>query len=157
MYEEVPDPNMLRLIDAHPLLFRGKLPRVSSQLSTGWWDTVDKLCRDIETTLGPDECAAFTCHQIKEKFGTLRFYWSQHGSSDSHVDVFGTDCEVSELMSSNRAGVRQAQVRQLVDAAVVASESICELCGRPGQLMCKGGWYLTRCDQHCDPGGSADR
>lgn len=56
--------------------------------------------------------------QVKEKFGTLRFY----------VYVDGGDEEVFRL----------------IDAAEQESATICELCGAPGTLVMKG-WGSTRC------------
>ena len=66
--------------------------------------------------------------QVKEKYGTLRMYFSDYGvfSKDKHsVDV---------------------DIGTLEDVLDVASSHICELCGRPGTLR-DGGWVVTRCDE----------
>src|SRR6267142_2317798 len=55
--------------------------------------------------------------QIKEKFGKLRFYC--HNSSDKLDDM--------------------------IDSAEAESGRICEMCGKPGRMMVKGGWYKTVC------------
>ncbi len=156
VYEEDPDPNMLRLVAEHPLLLRAKLPRVSSQLSNGWYPLVDQLCRDIEIVLGPEDSSAFTCHQIKEKFGTLRFYWSYRNASDLNVDALDPSGAVSQFVSSAHSSARHDRIRGLVDAATSASQALCEDCGRPGKLICRGGWYLTRCSRHANPGGPSE-
>jgi hypothetical protein len=59
--------------------------------------------------------------QVKEKFGTLRFYYR---GGDEHIDT-------------------------LVDFAGLMSGSICDVCGSPGKIR-EGGWITTRCDIHAD-------
>ncbi len=57
--------------------------------------------------------------QVKEKFGTLRFY---HGGGDQFVDG-------------------------LVSMAEAMSSVTCETCGAPGKSRGRG-WYYTACDEH---------
>ncbi|TPG50759.1 hypothetical protein EAH75_04835 [Rhodanobacter glycinis] len=81
----------------------------------GWTDLIHRLSQAISThieSIGLDIVAT----QVKEKFGTLRFY------------VDGGDEEVFRL----------------IDAAEQESATICELCGAPGALVMKG-WCSTRC------------
>lgn len=59
--------------------------------------------------------------QIKEKFGSLRFYW--------HGDLPDLGAEI-------------------IDAAEHVSGHICETCGSPGVLGSDGGWWSTRCREH---------
>jgi hypothetical protein len=60
-------------------------------------------------------------HQIKEKFGTLRFY-EEGGDA-----VTGAYVNLAEQMSSR----------------------ICEVCGNRGRLR-GGGWIRALCDAHAD-------
>jgi hypothetical protein len=81
----------------------------------GWTVLIYRLSQAISThieSIGLDIVAT----QVKEKFGTLRFY------------VDGGDEEVFRL----------------IDAAERESATICELCGAPGTLVMKG-WCSTRC------------
>jgi len=57
--------------------------------------------------------------QVKEKFGTLRFY---------------LDTPLGD------------EIDALVDKAEAASGVTCEACGCPGSLRCRKGWYSTLCD-----------
>jgi hypothetical protein len=57
--------------------------------------------------------------QVKEKFGTLRFYY--HGGDD--------------------------YIRGLVDMADAMSAVTCETCGKPGKLHTDG-WHYVSCDDH---------
>lgn len=80
----------------------------------GWDQLVDplvELCKKYNVQIA----------QIKEKFGTLRFY------VDNAPD----------------------EVLQAIEKAENASASICETCGKPGKLRINGGWWSTRCEGHC--------
>jgi len=150
IYNQI-DPDLQRIIDAHPLLFRGKAPAVPSYVSTGWYDLIDKLCTDIEAALGPEACAAFEVRQIKEKFGTLRFYYRLGESEDLHIDVMseaGRQHFVRRLSVEADDDQDVMRVRELVNAACSESESLCEECGAVAELRNTGGWYTTLCDQH---------
>ena len=80
----------------------------------GWDELVEQLTHQI-IARDPN----IRIDQVKEKFGTLRYY----------VD---------------RA---TPEVRALIDAAETASESVCERCGEPGTLR-RRGWMATLCDLH---------
>jgi len=67
----------------------------------------------------PTECPQVTLDQVKEKFGTLRFYYT---GGDNYVDGMVT---LAESMS----GVT------------------CEVCGNPGKSI-GGGWIKTLCEAH---------
>ena len=59
-------------------------------------------------------------HQVKEKFGGLRFY----------------------------IGAAPQEYRDLVDAAENESYTLCATCGKPGTLDQTQWWVLTLCDEH---------
>lgn len=61
----------------------------------------------------------FVADQVKEKFGTLRFYY--HGGDD--------------------------YIAGLVSMAETMSGMTCDVCGSPGQTGGRG-WIRTRCEQH---------
>jgi hypothetical protein len=102
----------------------------------GWFDIIWKLCEDLEKEnkrmidemdpndktkilLQKGELSLFRVAQVKEKFGTLRFYTDL--SSD------GMD--------------------KLIREAEKKSEVTCEVCGKPGGLMARGYWYKTLCTE----------
>jgi len=71
-----------------------------------------------------DACPQVTVDQVKEKFGTLRFYYS------------GGDDYVSGLVSM----------------AESMSAVTCEECGNPGKQV-GGGWITTLCKEHAEARG----
>jgi len=76
---------------------------------------LNKTKQDLETAIS--ELPSIV--QIKEKFGTLRFYYE--GGND--------------------------RVSTLVEFAETMSGCTCEECGSPGELR-QGGWVRTLCDTH---------
>lgn len=90
----------------------------------GWYNIIDNLCKCIKNhidNLGYNGITLeVTAAQVKEKFGTLRFYLN---GEDEYI-------------------------RGLVAMAEVMSGFTCEICGAQGELQSNGGWLMTRCDKH---------
>lgn len=109
----------------------------------GWYDIIDNLCGaiqdrcdnvkiwnvqdDPDSDHDPDNktipdlinVPQVVAVQVKEKFGTLRFYFD--GGDD--------------------------EVHGMVSMAEYMSKHTCEECGKPGKLR-HGGWVRTLCDEH---------
>lgn len=116
------------LIQSHPALFGpalGSPPRPSGYpwCDGGWLDLLERLCARIEAALGPGE--HIRIEQIKEKFASLRCYWSG---------------EVSPATA--------ARIREAVALAEARSACTCERCGDVGRLYRADGVYMTRCSVH---------
>jgi hypothetical protein len=88
-----------------------------------------KVLEDIEPQCKrvPEACPQVVATQIKEKFGTLRFYY--WGGDDY--------CRGVESMAESMSAVT------------------CEVCGSPGKLR-NGGWIQTLCDEHANEAGYED-
>lgn len=93
----------------------------NAKLATGWnppwWKEGDD---PVEPRKLEKEIPEVIADQVKEKFGTLRFYY--HGGDE--------------------------YIRGLVSFAEDMSGTICETCGNTGTLNNKGGWYSTKCMEH---------
>ena len=87
----------------------------------GWYPIIVELDRDL-AALDPD----YELHQVKEKFGGLRFY--ARSRNPDLVDAFAE---------------RIKQAEQLCDRT-------CETCGAPGELHDEFSWIRTLCNQHAD-------
>jgi hypothetical protein len=85
-----------------------------SDVSPGWVELLDRLVVDIKA-LGWDG----DLHQVKEKFGGLRFY----------------------------IGAGTPAMDERIDAAERESLRTCDMCGALGKLRA-GGWLRTLCDTH---------
>lgn len=90
----------------------------------GWFDILNQLMGNIQSYLDwknkdGEVVPQVTLDQVKEKFGTLRFYYT--GGDD--------------------------YVRGLVSMAESMSGILCETCGKPGTRT-SGGWIKTACKEH---------
>jgi len=104
----------------------------------GWYNILSVLCGSIQSHIDwrnetrerllkdnpynrpiPDEIEQVVVDQVKEKFGTLRFYY--HGGDDI--------------------------IDGMVSMAESMSAVTCEKCGKPGYQSI-GGWIVTLCKEH---------
>lgn len=112
-------PTVDKIIEDHPLLYSYckclEIPR-------GWLKLVYELSSKIEEIIecqgraGYDHCYA---SQVKEKYGTLRFYMATE-----------TD-----------------EISKLIEEYENISAHTCEICGEPGKLY-DNGWCHTYCEAH---------
>jgi len=96
------------------------------ECGSGWYNVIDTLCNQIQhhidwksRTLSDEEKESLqvVAEQVKEKFGTLRFYY------------YGGDEAIGGMVSM----------------AEGITGKICEDCGAPGRRHTSG-WYRTMCD-----------
>ena len=85
----------------------------------GWFDLIDELYERLQEAVEAGRFPQPVATQVKEKFGTLRFY----------------------LSASN------PEIRRLVEEAERRSEVTCEVCGHRGVLRRPFG-VETLCDAH---------
>lgn len=122
-----------KLFDDFPKLYRGiAKPITESSLpfgfgcGDGWYQLIYILSADIENVAkhhaidqNSEQWPEVT--QVKEKFGTLRFY---------------IKCQALDI---------QKEVHRLISEAEFKSVTICEQCGAPGKIRF-GSWLKTTCD-----------
>lgn len=121
---------------AYPKMFSG--PYGGFACGKGWWPLLEKLCKTIQSHIDwtnetranllisnpynhdiPDEVEQVKVAQIKEKFGTLRFYY------DGGDDYISGAVSLAEDLTGH----------------------LCEECGGFGTRR-HGGWVRVLCDQH---------
>ena len=85
-------------------------------IAPGWEGIIHRLLLDLDK---PEMVWDNAILQVKEKFGTLRFYIG-----------YGSDA-----------------VFKRIDEAGIESSKTCFKCGKPGKLR-TGGWWETTCDEH---------
>lgn len=117
------------LVESYPDLFRPQGDPLAAEgwpaVDDGWRELLERACARIREAVRPDG-GPFRATQIKEKYGSLRFYWSGR--------------------LSPRA---TAQVEEAIDLAEARSATTCEICGGRGRLY-GGGWLTTRCPVHAE-------
>ena len=117
------------LIEAYPDLFHPSADNPGSaeaypEHGEGWRDLLERACVRIRAVVRATG-GTFRFTQIKEKYATIRIYWSGKLSRDA-------------------AG----QVEEAIELAEARSACTCEVCGAPGRLNDRGGWLATACLEH---------
>jgi hypothetical protein len=116
----------IEFMRAHPRIFRGpKAVQGYPECGEGWCDLLDRACGRIEAALAGN--GTFTALQIKEKYGTLRFYWRGRLPSEA-----------------------KARVEEAIELAEARSACTCEVCGAEGRLHSRGDWLATACFEHAE-------
>lgn len=105
-------------------LFKDK---VAFEFHDGWTDLIYELGKDITELCELTNCELPMIQQIKEKFGTLRFYYNTLNSQYPKI-----------VEKSISALVRQAESK---------STNVCEICGKYGETRTNG-IVFTSCDEH---------
>ena len=128
------------LVAKYPKLFAREGPRrnLGVNFGDGWYPLLDALCEAIQAQCEkidlPPKMYPFV-EQIKEKFGTLRFYVSgvaHDGPGDFDKELLG-DCDEA--------------IYNLIGNAEQESSVTCETCGKPGKQRRKeSGWIKTWCE-----------
>jgi hypothetical protein len=99
-------------------LARTMHPSFGASFPDQGWDKIIIDCHNKLKTIDP----AYVIYQVKEKFGTLRFYF--YSNSESKTDMAKCVEEAEEL-----------------------SAVTCELCGNPGSLDREAYWVKTLCPE----------
>ena len=116
------------LFEKYPELFTEKdLPPSQSNMcfgfecGDGWFDLLDNLCKCISEYQKHNKVDhKVSVNQVKEKFGSLRFYYT---GGNEYIDG-------------------------MVRLAEVISETTCEDCGNIGKIEYDAGWLKCRCEEH---------
>jgi len=125
-----------KLCEAFPILYQQRNMNMSQtcmcwgfECSDGWFDLIWNLSEKLENinkSLPSDSDLFVVAVQVKEKFGTLRFYTG------------GIPSSVSD------------EVGKFINEAETASEKTCEECGKDGKSR-TGGWVKTLCNDCYKP------
>jgi hypothetical protein len=128
-----------QLFQKYPDIFkdRNKPPQVSAMCfgidcMDGWYKIIDELCEKFDF-LTKSFGSQVVANQVKEKYGTLRFYISAD-TSECILNDKGTRI-LHDIMDS-----------LLVDAEGQSAYT-CEICGRSGESRNLSGWVQTLCDK----------
>ena len=95
----------------------------------GWFNIINQLCANIQHHIdwknrNEEVVPQVTVDQVKEKFGSLRFYFT---GGDEYIRGMAT-------MAESMSGVT------------------CEQCGNPGSTVGRG-WLTTLCEKHAEERG----
>ena len=121
--------NTKYLWEKYPKIFRDKNAPITESLipfgfecRDGWYWLIDQLCSSIQNYIDWNDKEQVVATQVKEKFGTLRFY------------VRGGDEYTSGM----------------IWLAEAMSRNVCELCGSTKDIGQTSGWIMTSCKECAD-------
>ena len=156
-------PLELTLVKKYPIIFKeygGDMRETcmawGMECGNGWFELLDDMCHDVTHLIG-DQDVKLIAHQVKEKFGGLRFY---HAILKETTWFDKISCKIRNFMFNRKWGVAywkiidfrkkfyttiSEQISDIIDIAEVKSYATCEICGNPGEVR-SGGWIKTLCD-----------
>ena len=114
-----------KMHEKYPLMFAE--PYGGFAVGEGWWPILEALCGNIQSHIDwwnknretRPVVEQVVVHQIKEKFGGLRFYYE------------GGDEQISGMVTMAEAW----------------ADHSCETCGKPGKAT-SAGWIKVACEEH---------
>ena len=165
----------LQLVEKYPDFFRGRdepltqsLMAFGCECGDGWYELIETFCKFVKSTLkhagfvelkeeyrtgehkghthAPYIDPDFKFMQVKEKFGTLRLYYSLQQPDDPNKHMF------NEESIDSRYDQVWGAVHAYDNYTDYLSGRTCEKCGNPGKLYTSG-WYRTLCLEHAEEDG----
>lgn len=149
-------PTPKQLMQRFPYMFSGR--NIGIAIAKGWMPSFAKLCEDIDALLGEDK-QGFAWVQVKEKFGSGRFYFRMVGKR-SNIPYDGPAVDGSERIKTVVASIPEMEfkyviekdlllrINDLVDAAQRQTEQICIVCGEAAAPDELDGHRLVLCARH---------
>ena len=106
---------------------KGQSLRWGFECDDGWYELIYSLCEKIQAYIDESKCQQIIATQVKEKFGSLRFYTA--------FDLLNEDDVID--------GVHYGAIQAMIDKASEQSLKICEATGGYGTLNKRGAWLKT--------------
>jgi hypothetical protein len=131
----------LKLVQKYPIILqdyggnkRHTCMHWGMECGDGWYDLLDTLLQKLDY-ISNHSGVQVIANQIKEKFGTLRFYYSTVVKTDLNTDP-----------------IVEKIIEDVVSNAERRSAYICENTGKGGYLCSRGvgGWLKTLCKEEAD-------
>lgn len=161
-----------KLIEKYPVLFQdiNKSPKETCmcwgiEAGSGWYDIIDNLCGYLtnlqesrafylgfkqEVIDSNDKsfdaclkCPDIVFVQIKEKYGTLRVYWS-FKEIENYEELKAKLAKPEQL--DEYIDRYSNMIENAIDFCEYLSSKTCEVTGKPGKLYSKG-WCVTLCKE----------
>lgn len=136
----------LILIKRFPRLFRNRQPRAGASVPAGWLPLATRLFADIDAMLDDIQARRFKVLQVKEKFGSLRVYWSLGRSKATVLDVIWESSAEHATLPPAQPPALFDRIHGRIDAAEHDSRRICQRCGDDeASSQSDQGWLITLC------------
>ena len=137
-----------KLFKAYPKLFRQrKLPMTQTCMcwgidcGDGWFKWIERLCRRLQWDIDKNDYPQIEFTQIKEKFGSGRFYYC--GAEGEYARLVESG-KISQEQWDSKCGAQEAIISIFED---LVGET-CEVCGKMDGVKQTEGWIVTLCPEH---------
>lgn len=134
-----------KLVEAYPILYKDRHSDMTMtamcwgfECGAGWFDIINKLSEKIEAVNNLKLGFIIVADQVKEKYGTLRFYY--------HSEITGEEDDLTKEQL-HRNGLLASLIDDAIDMAEIQTGHTCEVCGKQGKLR-DDGWIKCLCDEH---------
>ena len=138
-----------KLFEKYPIIFQD---HTKSECETcmcwgletgdGWYDLIENLCKEL-TAISNEYDIAIIADQVKEKFGTLRFYY--HTTiGKSWTQTTNEECVAVEKTIKALDHVH-VLIKEIVCKYEDFSGLVCETCGSTINVETTGRWISTLC------------
>jgi len=123
------------------------------ECSGGWYPLIRELCQTITDRYTQDGIPVdIVVKQIKEKFASLRFYYSFEDTPCAlqAIDFLGGSSLRFEPYNENDDDAKKKlrhDISQIVRAFENKSKAICEYCGKEGIIRMDMRWKKTLCNE----------
>jgi len=151
----------LKLAEEFPFMHRGKnaneqikddsrignlYDAYGCEFSDGWYEVIRGLCHDISEAYEKAGVPVdIVVDQVKEKFGTLRFYYHPEGHNPG-IHAFDSLSDGRSIRIIPGVSDLHKEVAEIVHKWEKESGNVCEKCGAEGELRKDLRWVLTLCD-----------
>ena len=103
-------------------------------IGNGWIPLIEEILKFCQFHHDNNGYPQLVADQIKEKFGTLRFYY--------HFE----ECDSDQAENGKKFNRSEEMLEGAISFAENQSCHICESCGKAG-TMTSGGWRAVRCEE----------
>lgn len=131
-----------KLFKKYPSIFQDRKKSIKEScmpwgISTGdgWFNLIDSICSSLKNIENNNKGIKIIAEQVKQKFGTLRFYYRIDGSPERAIE------------GVNQINRIHGQVDGIMMLAHFMSEKICEDCGNPATMQTRG--YISNICDDC--------
>ena len=132
----------LKLVEKYPVILKdygGDVMKTcmhfGMECGDGWYDLIDELLGKLDL-ISKNMGVQVIASQIKQKFGTLRFYYDTVIKTDLNVNNYVEDI-----------------IRDVVARTEIKSAYVCENTGKNGTLCSRMGYLKTICKEEADKEG----
>lgn len=125
--------------------FKNMYQQFGCEIDNGWYSLLNSLCEEIMQVYNKHACQPdIIVDQVKEKFGSLRFYYHFYGRP---VQIHAFDAVggfSSRLYPAGNAVHKE--IASIVRKWENESLTVCEKCGAHGVLRTELQWICVLCD-----------